>query len=280
MAINAIDFNLRYQITYLNEGLEITGNPLNPPQTDYMSSGKDGLVQMIRFDKFDNLWVDPSGIKYDEFDNLWVDPSGIVYTRNEVGSWFRLSPYTIENNDPPWKVMTRYHDEFSKLIEYERKRATQIFDGSLLLKELPDYTPSKDFEHDPDQQGKKTLEKLDYSNGSSEFTTISKIKTSDENLEMQVKLESLDVPVFANNDDEDSEVESESNGFSTSVDEYDQTYEYGDYFAISGTETGRSKIIQIEIFLPNENRFTELSFLSTNKEEFSTLFLPNKDVLV
>ena len=262
MAIKAIDFKGRYQITYLNEGFDITGDPLNPPQIDYKPSGRDGLVQMIRFDKFENLWVDQTGIKFDEFDNLWVDPSGIVYTRNELGSWFRLSPYTIENNDPSWNVMTRYHDEFSKLIEYERKRATQIFDGSLLLKELPDYTPSKVFEEDPEQRRQQILQRLDEYN---------KLQTK------QVP----NIPAFRNVQPvttTENNVESE---FVFSIlDEYDQTYEYGDYFAISGTETGRSNIIQIEIFSPNENRFTELSFLSINKEEFSTLFLPNKDVLV
>jgi len=146
-ALKGVDFTRRTHLTYFNEGFDITGDPLNPPQTDYMPSGKDGLVQMIRFDKFENLWVVPNEISSEKFDNLWVDPNGIVYTRNELGSWFRLSPYTIENNDPTWNVMTRYHDEFSKLIDNERKRATLIFDGSLLLKELPDYIPNAELQN-------------------------------------------------------------------------------------------------------------------------------------
>ena len=121
MALKAIDFSGRFQITYLNEGFDITGDPLNPPETDYMPSGKAGLVQMVRFDKFENLWFVPDYINPDEFDNLWVSPSGIIYTRNDVGSWFRLSPHIIEENDPSWNVMTRIHDEFYKMVEYEKK---------------------------------------------------------------------------------------------------------------------------------------------------------------
>ena len=103
---------------------------------------------MVRFDKFENLWFVPDYINVDEFDNLWVSPNGITYTRNDVGSWFRLSPYNIiENNDPSWNVMTRMHDEFYKIVEYEKKRAIQIFDGSLLLKELPDFIPNPEYQN-------------------------------------------------------------------------------------------------------------------------------------
>jgi len=146
-ALKGVDFTRRVHLTYLNEGFDITGDPLNPPETDYMPSGKDGLVQMVRFDKFENLWAVPDYINVDEFDNLWVSPNGIVYTRNDVGSWFRLSPYTIENNDPAWNVMTRIHDEFYKIVEYEKKRATQVFDGSLLLNEIPDYIPNPEYQN-------------------------------------------------------------------------------------------------------------------------------------
>jgi len=144
-ALKGVDFTRRAQLTYLNEGFDIIGDPLNPPETDYMASGKEGLVQMIRFDKFEYLWAVPDYINVDEFDNLWVSSNGIIYTRNDVGSWFRLSTYTIENNDPEWKVMTRMHDQFSILIDDEIKRATLVFDGSLLLNEIPDYIPNPEF---------------------------------------------------------------------------------------------------------------------------------------
>ena len=51
------------------------------------------------------------------------------------------------SNDPAWNVMTRLHDEFSKIVEYEKKRATQVFDGSLLLKELPDFIPNPEYQN-------------------------------------------------------------------------------------------------------------------------------------
>lgn len=114
MAIEAIDTKRRTQTTYLNEGVSVIGDSLNPPKKDLMPNGKNGLIEMTLIDKFNNLWHSNDGIKY---------------TRNDVGSWFRLSPIIIEDNDPDWTVMTRYHDNFDELIQYEIERAIQVFDS-------------------------------------------------------------------------------------------------------------------------------------------------------
>jgi len=129
MAIKAIDYKKRVQTTYLNEGFDITGNPLTPPQTDYMPSGRDGLVQMVRFDKFENLWTISDEIDVEKFGNLWVSPNAIIYTRNDVGSWFRLSPQnTVEQNDSAGNVMTRLHSEFSTYKAYQADEAQITLD--------------------------------------------------------------------------------------------------------------------------------------------------------
>ncbi len=129
-AIKAIDNNRRVQTTYLNEGLDVTGNSLNPPDTALMAQGKNGLVLMTQIDKFENLWQ---------------DPDGLFYTTNSFDSWIRLSPYVIEDNDPTWNVMTRYNDKFILLKEFEANRAIGVFDSSEIQSVLPDFKPHSDF---------------------------------------------------------------------------------------------------------------------------------------
>jgi len=56
--------------------------------------------------------------------NVWIDEFGIEYTTNDVGSWFRISPYIIEEREDPFvTVLTRQNSNFEKLVEYEKNRA-------------------------------------------------------------------------------------------------------------------------------------------------------------
>ena len=61
-AIQAIDLASRNIITTLNHGIDVTGESLNPPKTDYMAQGKNGLVLMTQQDKKNELWIDPNEI--------------------------------------------------------------------------------------------------------------------------------------------------------------------------------------------------------------------------
>jgi len=127
-AIKAVDVTRLSQVTFLNDGFSITGDPLNPPEIDYMANGKEGMVEMMRFDKFESLWVDPNGMTYDEYDNLWVSPDGIVYTKNSYDTWIKLSPYQLlpEDNDLPNSVMTRIHSDFAMLKQEQLDLASEM----------------------------------------------------------------------------------------------------------------------------------------------------------
>ena len=60
----------------------------------------------------------------DGANNVWIDEFGIEYTTNDVGSWFRISPYIIEEREDPFvTVLTRQNSNFEKLVEYEKNRA-------------------------------------------------------------------------------------------------------------------------------------------------------------
>jgi len=60
----------------------------------------------------------------DGANNVWIDEFGIEYTTNDVESWFRISPYLIEEREDPFvTVLTRQNSNFEKLVEYEKNRA-------------------------------------------------------------------------------------------------------------------------------------------------------------
>ena len=129
-AIKAVDLSRLVQVTFLNKGFEITGDPLNPPEIDYMANGKEGMIEMMRFDKFENLWVDPNGMTYEEYDNLWVSPDGIVYTKNDYNTWIKLSPYqAIEKSSLTNSVMTRIHSDFPSYKQEQLDLASEMMEA-------------------------------------------------------------------------------------------------------------------------------------------------------
>ena len=136
-ALNGVDIIGQSHVTFLNGGFAVAGDPLNPPEIDYIALGKEGLVQMIRYDKFENLWVDPNAIEHEKFDNLWVSPYEIVYTKNDWGTWIRLSPYPmIERNDPLTTIIKRIHSDFVMIKQIEIDKAIKIFDSSLIQNKI------------------------------------------------------------------------------------------------------------------------------------------------
>jgi hypothetical protein len=121
MALKAIDFKNRYQITYLNEGVNVIGESLNPKQTIFIPSGVkgEGLLEISQISKYSSYW------KSDD---------GRVFEKNKFGS-FKEMNQQFERFQDDGDVRTRMHSSFGGILDYEQKRAIQVFDGSSLNSE-------------------------------------------------------------------------------------------------------------------------------------------------
>jgi len=125
MAIKAIDYKNRYQITYLNEGLDISGESLNPMATKMIPSNlkNQGLIQITQNAKYSHLWT---------------SEDGRIFEKNDFGSFYQINE-SFERFQDTGEPKTRVHSGFGGIIAYEQERATAVFDASELISELPDY---------------------------------------------------------------------------------------------------------------------------------------------
>ena len=118
-AIQAIDLVGRNIITTLNHGIDVTGESLNPPKTDYMAQGKNGLVLITEQDN-----------------QLWIDPNQILYTKNSAESWILVTPIKMPVVQDDWKVEDRYISYWKEKLLYEEAKAKYgVFDSSKIQKE-------------------------------------------------------------------------------------------------------------------------------------------------
>ena len=145
LSIMAMDDDRRSHTTYINNGVEFTGESLLPANThsfiDKKSSQSDA----------DAILLTQQDRRY----NIWEDQYGYLWSNNDVGSWFQITtPEFTRHNDAPNTVLTRTHSSFAQLIEQESDRATLIFDSAALSGVLPD-TFSYDFD-DVDSSASKT----------------------------------------------------------------------------------------------------------------------------
>jgi hypothetical protein len=124
MAIKAIDYKQRYQITYLNEGLDISGDSLNPMATKMIPSNlkNQGLVQITQTSKYSALWT---------------AEDGRIFEENDFGTFNQINE-SFERFQDTGEPKTRLHSGFGGIIAYEQKRAADVFDASLLISELPE----------------------------------------------------------------------------------------------------------------------------------------------
>ena len=124
MAVKAIDYKNRYQITYLNEGVDIAGESLNPMNTFLIPSKVkgEGLVQVTQTTKYSPYWV---------------AEDGRIFEMNSFGS-FKQIDQSFERFQDTGNPYTRVHSGFGGIIAYEQKRATQLFDSSQFISELPE----------------------------------------------------------------------------------------------------------------------------------------------
>ena len=63
MAIKAMDFKLRDQTTYLNDGFDISGDSLNPMATEMIPSPLkgEGLIKVTQNAKYSDYWSTDDG---------------------------------------------------------------------------------------------------------------------------------------------------------------------------------------------------------------------------
>ncbi len=124
MAIKAIDYKKRYQITYLNEGLDISGDSLNPMETKMIPSNlkNQGLIQITQTSKYSHLWT---------------TEDGIIFEENDFGTFNQINKQ-FERFQDPGEPKTRLHSGFGGIIAYEQKRATLLFNSTEYISELPE----------------------------------------------------------------------------------------------------------------------------------------------
>ncbi|MFB5604364.1 MAG: hypothetical protein ACE5RK_08170, partial [Candidatus Nitrosomaritimum aestuariumsis] len=124
MALKAIDFKNRYQITYLNEGIEISGKSLNPNNIEMIPSGikGEGLIKVTQVKKYSPYWI---------------SEDQRLFEKNRFGSFKEIN-FQFERFNDKGNVKNRSHSGFGGILDYEQKRATKIFDASSLISDTPE----------------------------------------------------------------------------------------------------------------------------------------------
>jgi len=124
MAIKAIDWKNRYQITYLNHGIDVSGDSLNPLPTALISSPKqkEGPIEITQSKKYSVLWV---------------SEDGRVFERNRFGSFNQIID-SFDRFEDSGNPRTRVHSGFDSIIKYEQEKAVDVFNATSLKSELPE----------------------------------------------------------------------------------------------------------------------------------------------
>lgn len=119
LALQAIDYSRMNQILYFNDGLDITGDSLNPSVIKQIQSEikYKGLQTVQRIDKENNIWM-----------SMDKSEPVLLYKQNDVGSFFAIEYRTFETMpDKMTSNIDRQHSEFSKSLEFEINRALEKF---------------------------------------------------------------------------------------------------------------------------------------------------------
>ena len=124
MAIKAIDYKNRYQITYLNEGISLLGDSLNPMTNKMIASSEkgEGLVKVTQTKKYSPFWI---------------TQDGRIFEMNDYGSFKQIN-YEFERFQDKGNAFTRMHSDFGEIVDYEKHRATKIFDSQKIVSKTPD----------------------------------------------------------------------------------------------------------------------------------------------
>jgi hypothetical protein len=124
MALKAIDYKNRYQITYLNEGIDVFGESLNPMKTKMIPSNvkNEGLHKITQVKKYSSYWT---------------SEDGRMFEMNSFGSFKQINQ-SFERFQDTGNAFTRQHSSFGGILDYEQKRALNLFDSSKVISKLPE----------------------------------------------------------------------------------------------------------------------------------------------
>ena len=124
MAIKAIDYQNRYQITYLNDGFDVSGKSLNPMDRVMIPSPtrNEGLIQLIQTEKYSPLWK---------------ATDGRMFEKNDFDSFKEIN-MSFERFQDSGEPRNRLHSGFEQSVLSEQEKATAVFDASKLIADLPD----------------------------------------------------------------------------------------------------------------------------------------------
>jgi len=147
MAIKAIDSKNRYQITYLNEGIDVSGKSLNPMKTMIIPSPKknEGPIMVTQTEKYSILWT---------------TEDGRIFERNSFGSFHQINQ-SFERFQDSGEPLTRNHSDFIQVIGNERLKMVKIFNATSLISELPEsfaYSFPDEHERITDEVRQKMIE--------------------------------------------------------------------------------------------------------------------------
>ena len=124
MALKAIDFKNTYQTTYLNEGVHISGDSLNPKKSMMISTGVkgEGLLRIEQTSKYSPYWISE-----DER----------IFEKNSFGSFNQIN-HKFERFQDSGIPNTRLHSGFAGIIALEKEKAVRLYDSSKFIATLPD----------------------------------------------------------------------------------------------------------------------------------------------
>ncbi len=129
VAIKASDFDRYSTTTFINEGVEFTGESLLSPKTHTLmektsAQERHTVLELTQMDRRHAVYED-------QFGNIWE--------HNDYGTWKKVTPDKIvRDKDPATNVMTRYHSSFDSLVLHEIGKATKIFDSDMIQSQVGD----------------------------------------------------------------------------------------------------------------------------------------------
>jgi len=123
VAIETIDGIRQNHISFLNEGIEVTGESLNPMLAKMIPSTVryEGLLKVTQVEKYSPYWV--------------ADDHR-MFEMNSFGSFKQINQ-SFERFQDTGTANTRMHSGFGGIIAYEQDRALDVYDSSIYISELP-----------------------------------------------------------------------------------------------------------------------------------------------
>jgi len=114
MAIKAVDYKRRAQVTFLNEGFVISGDSLNPLIEKHIPGNKkhEGLIKITQSSKYSNYWF---------------AEDGRIFEANDAGSLTQINK-SFERSNDSGEAKKRSHSEFGTALKEQQIIAKIVSD--------------------------------------------------------------------------------------------------------------------------------------------------------